>query len=136
MDPRSQVCGQRIDTPVAEAVSSVVALCSPRLRRTPLLESHKRHRVYDIPESPPMHRTPSQAAGGVHGSWRSIALTSSEKSIRDLARAVKLERQHGEALRLIDVPVVFGNLDHIFDRLPNNLDQSNFKGWKKDTFKN
>jgi hypothetical protein len=71
----------------------------------------------------------------VHRTWRSIVLTSSEKSIRDLARAVKLERQHGEALRLIDVPAVFDNLDHIFDRVPEDLDRDNFKRWKKDTFK-
>ena len=71
----------------------------------------------------------------MHGSWRSIVLTSSEKSIRDLARAVKLERQHGEALRLIDLPAVFDGLDHIFDRLPEDLDRSNFQDWKKDTFK-
>jgi uncharacterized protein (DUF927 family) len=81
------------------------------------------------------HSSFTAAHGGIHGSWRSIVLTSSEKSIRDLARAVKLERQHGEALRLIDVPAVFDNLDHIFDRLPEDLDRNNFKDWKKDTFK-
>src|SRR5262249_22701243 len=50
------------------------------------------------------HSSFTAAHGGLHGSWRSIVLTSSEKSVRDLARAVKLERQHGEALRLIDLP--------------------------------
>jgi hypothetical protein len=81
------------------------------------------------------HSSFTAAHGGVHRTWRSIVLTSSEKSIRDLARAVKLERQHGEALRLIDVPAVFDNLDHIFDRVPEDLDRDNFKRWKKDTFK-
>jgi putative DNA primase/helicase len=81
------------------------------------------------------HSSFTAAHGGVHGSWRTIALTSNEKSIRDLARDVKLERQHGEALRLIDQPAVFDGLDHIFDRLPDNLDTSNFQDWKKDTFK-
>jgi hypothetical protein len=81
------------------------------------------------------HSSFTLAHGGVHGSWRSIALTSNEKSISDLARNVKLERQHGEALRLIDLPAVFDGLDHIFDRLPKNLEIGNFQDWKKDTFK-
>jgi hypothetical protein len=49
---------------------------------------------------------------------------------------VKLERQHGEAVRLIDLPAVFDGLDHIFDRLPEDFDPANFQDWKKDTFKN
>ena len=81
------------------------------------------------------HSSFTAAHGGVHGSWRSIVLTSNEKSIRDLAWAVKMERQHGEALRLIDLPAVFDGLEHIFDRLPEDLDGSNFHDWKKNTFK-
>jgi hypothetical protein len=81
------------------------------------------------------HSSFTAAHGGVHGSWRTIALTSSEKSIRDLARAVKLARQDGEALRLIDVPAIFDGLDHIFDRLPEDPNRSNFQDWKKATFK-
>jgi len=81
------------------------------------------------------HSSFTAAHGGVHGRWRCIALTSSEKPIRDLARAVKLERQHGEALRLIDQPVIFDGLDHIFDRLPDDQDRSSFQNWKSDTFK-
>ena len=50
------------------------------------------------------HSSFTAAHEGAHHGWRSIVLTSSEKSVRDLAHAVKLERQHGEALRLIDVP--------------------------------
>ena len=42
------------------------------------------------------HSSFTAAHGGVHASWRSIVLTSNEKSIRDLARGVKMERQHGE----------------------------------------
>jgi hypothetical protein len=80
------------------------------------------------------HSSFAVAHGGVHA-WRSIVLTSSEKSIRELARAVKLERQHGEAVRLIDLPAVFNGLDHIFDRLPEDFDESNFKSWKTDAFK-
>jgi hypothetical protein len=82
------------------------------------------------------HSSFTAAHGGVHASWRSIVLTSSERSIRELARAVKLERQHGEAVRLMDVPAVFDGLDHIFDRLPEDFDKGNFQDWKKDTFKN
>ena len=74
------------------------------------------------------------AHGGVHRSWRCIPLTSSEQSIRDLAHSVKLDRQHGEALRLIDLPAVFDGLDHIFDRLPDDFDRSDLQAWKKDAF--
>jgi hypothetical protein len=49
---------------------------------------------------------------------------------------VKLERQHGEAVRLMDVPAAFDGLDHIFDRLPEDFDKGNFQDRKKDTFKN
>jgi putative DNA primase/helicase len=82
------------------------------------------------------HSSFTAAHGGVHASWRSIVLTSSERSIRELARAVKLERQRGEAVRLIDLPAVFDGLDHIFDRLPEDFYKGNFQDWKKDTFKN
>lgn len=63
-----------------------------------------------------------------------ITLTSSEQSIRDLARSVNLDRQHGEALRLIDLPAVFDGLDHIFDRLPDDFDTNNLQTWKKGAF--
>jgi hypothetical protein len=81
------------------------------------------------------HDSFTKAHGGMQEHWRSIVLTSYEKSIRDLARAAKLERQHGEAVRLIDVPAIFDGLDHVFDRLPTNLATGNFQVWKKDTFK-
>ena len=64
------------------------------------------------------HSSFTAAHGGVHGSWRTIALTSSERSIRDLAQAVKLSRQHGEALRLIDLPAVFDGLDQFLIGCP------------------
>jgi len=59
---------------------------------------------------------------GAQHPWRSIALTSSETSVRDLAHAGKQERQYGEVLRLIDVPATFDGLDHIFDRIPQDAD--------------
>jgi Domain of unknown function (DUF927) len=99
---------------------------------------HIRDVAYRISQglSTARHSSFTAAHGGVHASWRSIVLTSSERSIRELARAVKLGRQHGEAVRLIDLPAVFDGLDHIFDRLPEDFDPANFQDWKKDTFKN
>ena len=70
---------------------------------------------------------------GLHQDWRVIALTSHEKSIRELARAAKQERQHGEVLRLIDVPAVHDELDHIFDRAP--ADARGSQDWKRLQFK-
>jgi hypothetical protein len=80
------------------------------------------------------HDSFTLAHEGVHQDWNCIVLTSSEKSVRDLAHAVKLERQHGEALRLIDVPVMNDGQDHIFDRLTEDVDTSNFEAWKKTKF--
>lgn len=67
--------------------------------------------------------------------WRSIALTSNEKTIRELAHAAKQERQPGEAARLIDMPVLFDDLDHIFDRLPRKMNATVFRNWKRVTFR-
>jgi hypothetical protein len=70
---------------------------------------------------------------GAHSGWRCIMLTSAEKSIRDMATEVKVERQHGETLRLIDVPAVFDGLDHIFDR--GSSPTQDWK-WRDRTFAN
>jgi uncharacterized protein (DUF927 family) len=96
-----------------------------------------RNLAYTIAHGSPTTRHSSfiESHGGAQQAWRSIALTSNEGSIRDLAQAVKQERQHGEALRLIDVPAVFDGLDHIFDRVPTDSDTSNFQDWKRKTFK-
>jgi uncharacterized protein (DUF927 family) len=80
------------------------------------------------------HSSFTAAHEGEHKSWRSILFTSCEFSVRDLARAVNMERQHGEVLRLIDVPAVFDGLDHIFDRLPPDLSKENIEDWKSRTF--
>ena len=72
--------------------------------------------------------------GGVREQWRCIAVTSCEKSIRDLAQSVRLDRQPGETLRLIDVPALFHGLDHIFDRLPSDFETDDFQKWKEATF--
>jgi putative DNA primase/helicase len=58
------------------------------------------------------------AHNGRQGVWRTIVITSSEKSVHDFARSLRLERQRGEALRLIDVPATFDGHAHVFDRLP------------------
>jgi hypothetical protein len=73
--------------------------------------------------------------GGAQQGWRSIALTSNEKPIHELAHSAKQERQGGEAARLIDLPVLFDGLDHIFDRLPKKMDAAAFRNWKRETFK-
>jgi hypothetical protein len=80
------------------------------------------------------HDSFTMAHGGTHEQWRCIAVTSCEKAVVDLARSVKLNRQPGETLRLIDVPVLFDGLDHIFDRLPCELDTSDFPKWKEHKF--
>jgi len=81
------------------------------------------------------HDSYTMAHGGVHEHWRCIAVTSFEKSIHDLAESARQHRQHGETLRLIDVPAVFDGFNHIFDRLPSDFDTSDFPQWKKDIFK-
>jgi hypothetical protein len=60
-------------------------------------------------------------------------LTSTEKSIRDMATEAKVERQHGETLRLIDVPAVFDGSDNIFDRASSPTQDPK---WRDRTFAN
>jgi len=80
------------------------------------------------------HDSFTQGRGGNHGGWRTIALTSNEVSIRDLARKVGLERQRGEAVRLIDLPAFDDGEDHIFDRMPRKLSATAMADWKRETF--
>ena len=68
---------------------------------------------------------------GAHRAWRVIALTSSEKSVRNLAQAVKLERQGGESVRLIDVPALVDGATHIFDLPPDNLEKTTWMPGKR-----
>jgi len=77
------------------------------------------------------HESFTKAHKGTHSSWRCIALTSSEKPICAFAKTVKLEREYGEALRLIDQPAVFDGLDHIFDLLAPVAQPPT---WKSDAF--
>ena len=50
--------------------------------------------------------------------YRVISLTSAETTIVELAAKCG-EQRGGDARRLIDVPVYFDGLGHIFDRIPN-----------------
>lgn len=80
------------------------------------------------------HDSFTQGRGANHAGWRTIALTSNEVSIRDLARKVGLERQRGEAIRLIDLPAFDEGQDHIFDRVPQRLSVGAMVDWKRQTF--
>jgi putative DNA primase/helicase len=80
------------------------------------------------------HDSFTQGRGGTHAGWGTIALTSNEVSIRDLARKVGLERQRGEAIRLIDVPAFDEGQDHIFDRLHRKLPAAALVDWKRQKF--
>ncbi|MFH1339665.1 MAG: DUF927 domain-containing protein [Pseudomonadota bacterium] len=48
--------------------------------------------------------------------WRTILITSMEKTIQDLSIAAKKSRNHGESVRMIDVPMLESGRTHIFDR--------------------
>jgi len=96
-----------------------------------------RNIAYNLEQGSSMgrHDSYTKAHGGVHEHWRCITVTSNEKSIRDLAISAGQHRQHGETLRLIDVPAMLDGLDHIFDVLPPNFETDDFQKWKRDTFK-
>jgi len=66
--------------------------------------------------------------------WRCIALTSSEKSIKELAKLAGHTRRGGDAVRLIDVPALLDGEGHIFDRLPSDLNGKSLPKWKADKF--
>ncbi len=72
-----------------------------------------RNIAYNLEQGSGMDRFDSytKAHGGVHEHWRCIAITSNERSIRDLAESAGQHRQHGETLRLIDVPTLFDGLN-------------------------
>jgi hypothetical protein len=106
--------------------------------RNPKNKYSRVHKLaFDIAHGRPTERHSSyeRAQERQQQGWRTIALTSSEKSIADVARSAKQERDRGEARRLIDVPALFDGLDHIFDRLPGDFDNSSFQEWKRETFK-
>ena len=62
------------------------------------------------------HGSFTKTHGAPQRGWRAAIFTSAEKPIAELARAANMERQHGEALRLIDVPAVFEGHGDIFDQ--------------------
>jgi Domain of unknown function (DUF927) len=93
-----------------------------------------RDNAYKVSQGWSKGRHSSWKNQGAQVGWRTILLTSSEKSIQSLAKAARVERQHGEALRLIDIPAVFDGCDHIFDRLPLEAPVQDLKKWKKELF--
>jgi Domain of unknown function (DUF927) len=78
------------------------------------------------------HSSFTKSHEGGHGRWKCIAVTSAEKSIQDMAKALRLERQGGEYLRLIDLPAILPDQTHIFDRAKPPVDK--FKAWRDATF--
>lgn len=80
------------------------------------------------------HDSFTQGRTGSGAGWRTIALTSNEVSIRDLARKVGLERQRGEAIRLIDLPAFDDGREHIFDRMPQRAATADMAEWKRQKF--
>jgi Domain of unknown function (DUF927) len=90
--------------------------------------------AYNIAQGHERERASAYTAahGGAQQTWKSIVLTSCEKSVHDMARMVRLERQQGESRRLIDVPAVFDGRSHIFDRAPEEIDD--IDAWKAKTF--
>jgi uncharacterized protein (DUF927 family) len=54
---------------------------------------------------------------GSSDNWRTIILTSNERSVRDLAARLRIERDPGETVRLIDLPATFDGATDIFDRV-------------------
>lgn len=52
--------------------------------------------------------------------WRTILITSMEKSVDELAKEVREERKGGETIRMVSVPVFIGGHAHIFDRAAAN----------------
>jgi hypothetical protein len=70
------------------------------------------------------HSSFIKSSEGTHRGWKCVLLTSAERSICDMAKRAKLEREHGETLRLIDVPAVFDGRDHILDRASDAIQES------------
>lgn len=97
---------------------------------------HIRDNAYKLAQgwSTARHDSYTQAHGGGHEQWRCLVLTSSEVSVRELARTTRQERQRGEAVRLIDLPALEEGADHIFDRAPANEISTDFEGWKINKF--
>jgi putative DNA primase/helicase len=59
------------------------------------------------------HSSFATAHGGAQSAWRTIVVTSAEKSIRDMASEAKTERQGGEGLRMIDLPAILDGSSHL-----------------------
>lgn len=71
----------------------------------------------------------TKSRGAPNVRWRAIALTSSEKSVQQLAKIAGRARRQGDAVRLIDVPALIDGEDHIFDRIPSDLNGKSVPQW-------
>jgi hypothetical protein len=92
--------------------------------------------AYAIAQGSETQRAAAYAAArdGGQGVWRTIVVTSFERSVHDLARSLRRERQRGEALRLIDVPATFDGRGHVFDRMPRDVVDVDATAWRGRTF--
>lgn len=61
--------------------------------------------------------------------WRTIVLSSNEISLRELAARSRVEREHGETVRFIDLPVTFDGATDIFDRRSDSLRPLTWEQW-------
>ncbi|UGY26696.1 DUF927 domain-containing protein [Bradyrhizobium septentrionale] len=81
-------------------------------------ESEKYRRIrgfsYGVEAGAEKHRHSSFAPASK--TWRTILITSMEKSIDELAKALGEERKGGETIRMVSVPVLIEGHAHIFDR--------------------
>lgn len=81
-------------------------------------ESEKYQRIrgfsYGVEAGAEKHRHSSFAPASK--TWRTILITSMEKSIDELAKELREERKGGETIRMVSVPVLIEGHAHIFDR--------------------
>jgi hypothetical protein len=76
--------------------------------------------AYNLSTGSTKRRSPAFDHGLSNGDqYRIISLTSAETTIAELAARCGDKRTGGESRRLIDVPVYFDGLGHIFDRAAN-----------------
>lgn len=81
-------------------------------------ESEKYQRIrgfsYGVEAGAEKHRHSSFAPASK--TWRTILITSMEKSIEELAKKLGEERKGGETIRMVSLPVLIDGHAHIFDR--------------------
>ena len=127
-----KITNARLEERLPEFNDSVFPIDDLNTMRGDYKEKYLRIRdlAYNIAQGQETARAAAYTAAhsGTHRTWNSIVLTSCEKSVHDMARLARLERQQGESRRLIDVPAVFDGLTHVFDRAPEDVDD--IDAWK------